>query len=81
MNEKDYWFPPKRYGWGWGPPRKWQGWAVLAVYFATIVVTIRYFLPTTTGYPFIIGIVVPTLLLILICLLKGAPFGWHWDDK
>ena len=20
-----YWFPAKRYGWGWGPPSTWQG--------------------------------------------------------
>jgi hypothetical protein len=25
-----YWFPAKRYGWGWGLPVTWQGWAVLA---------------------------------------------------
>ena len=28
-NDK-YWFPAKRYGWGWGPPNNWQGWVVLA---------------------------------------------------
>jgi hypothetical protein len=21
-----YWFPAKRYGWGWGIPSTWQGW-------------------------------------------------------
>lgn len=25
-----YWFPAKQYGWGWGLPNAWQGWAVLA---------------------------------------------------
>ena len=24
-----YWFPAKRYGWGWGLPAVWQGWVVL----------------------------------------------------
>ena len=28
------WFPAKRYGWGWGPPVTWQGWAVIAVWIA-----------------------------------------------
>jgi hypothetical protein len=23
-----YWFPAKRYGWGWGLPVTWQGWLV-----------------------------------------------------
>ncbi len=27
--EKKYWFPAKRYGWGWGIPNVWQGWLVL----------------------------------------------------
>jgi hypothetical protein len=27
-----YWFPAKRYGWGWGLPRVWQGWAVMVVF-------------------------------------------------
>ena len=31
MNEPEkYWFPAKRYGWGWGLPSTWQGWIVLA---------------------------------------------------
>jgi hypothetical protein len=32
----EYWFPAKRYGWGWGPPRVWQGWVVLAIFFALL---------------------------------------------
>ena len=27
-----YWFPRKRYGWGWGVPSAWQGWWVLAIF-------------------------------------------------
>lgn len=33
-NGKSYWFPAKRYGWGWGPPATWQGWVVLLLWFA-----------------------------------------------
>jgi len=25
QTERDYWFPAKRYGWGWGIPNRWQG--------------------------------------------------------
>jgi hypothetical protein len=32
-----YWFPAKRYGWGWGLPSTWEGWVVLAVYLALLV--------------------------------------------
>jgi hypothetical protein len=25
-SQTDFWFPAKKFGWGWGPPVKWQGW-------------------------------------------------------
>jgi hypothetical protein len=28
----DYWFPAKRFGWGWGPPCAWQGWIALLLW-------------------------------------------------
>ena len=28
-----YCFPVKRYGWGWGLPRTWQGWGVVIIGF------------------------------------------------
>jgi hypothetical protein len=31
--KQKYWFPAKRYGWGWGLPSCWQGWVVTAIYF------------------------------------------------
>ena len=34
---KRYWFPAKRYGWGWGPPATWQGWAVLILWLAVLI--------------------------------------------
>ena len=30
--EQTYWFPAKRYGWGWGLPVVWQGWFVVAAF-------------------------------------------------
>lgn len=29
--DRDPWFPAKTVGFGWGPPRRWQGWVVLAL--------------------------------------------------
>ena len=34
---RKYWFPAKRYGWGWGPPSAWQGWAVLVTYLVLVL--------------------------------------------
>jgi hypothetical protein len=36
-NPPRYWFPAKRYGWGWGLPCTWQGWLVLAAYLGLMV--------------------------------------------
>jgi hypothetical protein len=32
-----FWFPAKTYGYGWGPPRCWQGWVVIAVFLAAMM--------------------------------------------
>jgi hypothetical protein len=32
QTERKYWFPAKRYGWGWGIPCSWRGWLVLAAF-------------------------------------------------
>lgn len=39
-DSNEYWFPAKRYGWGWGFPSRWQGWMVLAIYAVLLVVGI-----------------------------------------
>ena len=79
---KEIWFPAKKYGFGWGLPIAWQGWAVLMV----------YVLLTTTGsvmlsnfskniiwlLPFIL---ILTILLIFICWKKGEKAEWRWGNK
>ena len=36
--EREYWFPTKRYGWGWGIPTTWQGWLVLAAFVVLLII-------------------------------------------
>lgn len=43
--ERKYWFPAKRYGWGWGLPVRWQGWVCLAAYMAGVALTLHFFRP------------------------------------
>ncbi len=31
-NHLTYWFPAKRYRWGWGLPSVWQGWVVMGIF-------------------------------------------------
>ena len=77
-HEKEYWFPVKRYGWGWGPPTTWQGWLVLAIYMVTIVLVVYFLPPDRHPVLFIAGMMISTALLVQICWLKGEPPRWRW---
>jgi hypothetical protein len=41
----EYWFPAKRYGWGWGLPITWQGWLVFAAFIGLVAVGLLVFPP------------------------------------
>jgi len=73
-----YWFPTKRYGWGWGLPNCWQGWAVLGVYLALQPLGALLFPPHLRLVEFLIYVHVTTLALIVTCWLKGEPPRWRW---
>ena len=36
-DDSRYWFPAKRYGWGWGIPATWEGWVVLTAFVALVI--------------------------------------------
>jgi hypothetical protein len=76
-SELRYWFPAKRYGWGWGPPVTWQGWAVLLVWLAAFFSGVRYF-AYRHGLLHIAFAGAMVLVLLVICYLKGEPPRWRW---
>ena len=78
--EQKYWFRAKRYGWGWGLPITWQGWAVFVAWFALFLPAIRYFIPRRPA-AFLVFTVVMSLLLIAICYKTGEPPRWRWGDE
>lgn len=79
MTEKPkYWFPAKRYGWGWGLPNTWQGWVVMIGFVALVVVGIRLFPPRHDLVAFIVYVLALVIALTTICWIKGEPPGWHW---
>lgn len=81
MNKDNrYWFPAKRYGWGWGPPNCWQGWAVLLVWFMIVFAALRTF-SREHAMAYLFFLVVMTGLLLVICYLKGEPPAWRWGDR
>ena len=81
MSERlSYWFPAKRYGWGWGIPTVWQGWVVLLAFFALLILGAKWLLPSH-NVAFVLYALVLSAVLILVCWLKGEPPAWHWGDK
>ena len=80
-NSNAYWFPAKRYGWGWGPPITWQGWVVLVVWAAALFEGLyllrhnRYQLAARLGFVLLMGAV-----LTLLCYWKGEPPRWRWGE-
>ena len=79
-NEDQYWFPAKRYGWGWGPPTMWQGWAVLTVWFAAIATAALLLMPAHLP-AFLIFNLIMVVVLLFICYAKGEPPAWRWGDS
>ncbi len=73
-----YWFPAKRYGWGWGLPTAWQGWAVMAVFFCLILAGAVTLLPDSGQLVFVAYCAFLCVLLVLVCWIKGEPPRWRW---
>jgi CHASE2 domain-containing sensor protein len=79
-SELRYWFPAKRYGWGWGPPATWQGWLVLAAFVGLLVAAAVRFPPNRQTGAFIVCVVTLSVVLTLVCWIKGEPPRWRWGD-
>jgi len=78
---KDYWFPAKRYGWGWGVPTRWEGWAVMLGYFALLGVAVWRIRPDRAPFTFFLAVVGLSAVLVAICWLKGEPPKWRWGKE
>ncbi|HEY6830075.1 MAG TPA: hypothetical protein VI259_24640 [Gemmatimonadaceae bacterium] len=81
MTEPNYWFPAKRYGWGWGVPHTWQGWLVVACYVALVGAGIVAIDASARPAWFIFYLVVLTALLVAVCWITGEPPRWRWGAQ
>ncbi len=82
MNEStSFWFPAKKYGWGWGLPTVWQGWVVFGIYGVLMVIGSIVFPPTQEQPLFILYTAAISAVLAGVCYAKGEPPGWHWGNK
>lgn len=81
-DRQDFWFPAKRYGWGWGFPVRWQGWLVMAAYFAAVLAGIYYFNPDRRPIAVAVCIVSATVVFIVVVAIKGEhPLRWRWGKR
>ena len=80
QTEPKYWFPAKRYGWGWGLPSSWQGWLVLVAFLGLVVAGSMIFPPGTNLVPYLVYVTVLCGLLVGVCWLTGERPRWRWGD-
>jgi hypothetical protein len=73
-----YWFRAKRYGWGWGLPLRWQGWAVLLAFPVLLALGGIVFSPAVSPIKYMIYGAVLSAALMAICYAKGEPPKWRW---
>ena len=81
QGEKTYWFPAKRYGWGWGFPTSWQGLEVLFGYIALLAGGTVWLRPDHAHGWFLAYALALTAVLLFICWLKGERPAWRWGDR
>ncbi len=80
-DKKKIWFPAKRYGWGWGMPCAWQGWVVLAAYVLLACGGAVFLKPDKNLGLWIAYVAILSVIMILICFLKGEKPRWRWGKE
>lgn len=70
-----YWFAAKRYGWGWGAPRTWEGGLILTGYVALVLAPAVLLDGDRRGVATLAAVVVATPTLVWVCWRKGEPPG------
>jgi hypothetical protein len=75
MNDRPEWFSAKRFGYGSAMPCSWQGWLVVAAYFAIGIADAYAFAerPAT-----LLSILVPATVIFLLICARTTKGGWRW---
>ena len=81
MTGDKIWFKAKTHGWGWGRPTAWQGWVAYGAYIVAVVAGVFAFPPARNVAMFLACTLGATLVLLLVCLLKGEKPAWRWGDR
>jgi hypothetical protein len=76
-----YWFPAKQYGWGWGIPCRWEGWATLAIYVCCLVGGTLVMDTKANPIAYLALVSIASTALVVVSYLKGEPPSWRWGEK
>jgi hypothetical protein len=76
-----YWFPAKRYGWGWGFPITWEGWAAFLIFLSLVVAGTFIVPPRHSLAGYVTYVVVVAVLFAAVCWWKGEPPRWRWGGE
>ena len=76
-----YWFPAKRYGWGWGFPNNWQGWAAYLTYTVLLILGMLVINPAHNIAGFLLYTTAISAVLLGIRWVKGERPSWRWGNS
>ena len=75
MNDRPEWFSAKRYGYGTALPISWQGWLVMAIYFAIVLGAAFLF----ARKPLILlSIIIPASVIFVAIAARTTKGGMRW---
>jgi hypothetical protein len=75
-DDGDYWFAPKRHGYGAGLPLTWQAWVLCLVYGAVVTLA-AWLLAERTVLGLLAIAIVATGAVLVVCANKTRG-GWRW---
>ncbi|HEY6869995.1 MAG TPA: hypothetical protein VI199_09595 [Novosphingobium sp.] len=75
------WFHPRRYGWGWGAPATWQGWATLILFIVSLVAARRFVFRPFGAVPYFCTVAALVAALVVACWWSSGPPRWRWGDR
>lgn len=73
-----YWFAAKQYGWGWSYPVTWQGWLVVAIYFALLFGGVSFLRAQPSPWPVRVWVAVSIVLVVIVIAKGERPVKWRW---
>jgi hypothetical protein len=80
MDDRPEWFSAKRYGYGTALPISWQGWLVVAIYFAVTIGSAFLFAKRPV---ILLSILFPATVIFLVIAVRTTKGGmrWRWGGE